>query len=472
MKILKKLVSIIFALLMVVGVVTLQKVPVQAKTQAIEVTNVKENKVTLNIRENLTLKTNYKLSQLKFHTSNKKIVTISNKGVISALKKGTAKITVSLKKNAKIRKIITVNVCEKDWYVKNKTLYINKINYYIGNIVGNNKYVYLRPWERYNGEIKKIDINAKMTLIDCPQTIEKGSNTDVTNYMGLFVSNHNIEFANVNIDMGEVKDASYFFANCSKLKCVTVNLSGTSVEDLSRMFSGDSCLEKATVNVVPKTVENCPDMFKDCKNLTDVSLSFSGKMHSCERMFEGCKSIQSVYIPFAINDTYCTAMFFGCSSLKSCHIAGVTLDQRRDTIFDKDNSISNYSFASSWNINTDNWICPIGHLYDFFPLLSYKGDIIVYVSYEKEVPEWYKRGVETWLDIEDYLHILQSTYEDIYISSSEDYSEFGWSDYADLIVDAVAEAEKEAGNDDLSEKKGYFDKIRNAIDLLGVNKES
>ena len=117
MKISKKLVSFMLALAMVVTAMTVQTVPVQAKTKAkvkaVKVTNIKGNKVTIYQGDNLTLKTNYKASQLKFKTSDKKVATVSDKGVITAVKKGTAKVTVSLKKNAKVKKVVNINVSDK-----------------------------------------------------------------------------------------------------------------------------------------------------------------------------------------------------------------------------------------------------------------------------------------------------------------------------------------------------------------------
>lgn len=90
-----------------------QIVPVQAKTKAFKVTNVKGNKVTIYQGDNLTLKTNYKASQLKFKTSDKTVATVSSRGAITAVKKGTAKITVAVKSNTKVKKTITVKVVDR-----------------------------------------------------------------------------------------------------------------------------------------------------------------------------------------------------------------------------------------------------------------------------------------------------------------------------------------------------------------------
>lgn len=113
MKISKKLVSFMLALAMVVTAMAVQTVPVQAKAKAIKVTNVKGNKVTIYQGDNLTLKTNYKASQLKFKTSDKTVATVSSRGAITAVKKGTAKITVAVKRNTKLKKTITVKVVDR-----------------------------------------------------------------------------------------------------------------------------------------------------------------------------------------------------------------------------------------------------------------------------------------------------------------------------------------------------------------------
>lgn len=129
MKISKKLVSFMLALAMVVSAMAVQTIPVQAKTKAkgkeVKVTNVKGNKVTIYQGDNFTLKTNYNVSQLKFKTSDKEIATVSYKGVITAGKKGTAKITVSLKKNAKAAKVISVTI--SDEYIVTNTKYSGNI---------------------------------------------------------------------------------------------------------------------------------------------------------------------------------------------------------------------------------------------------------------------------------------------------------------------------------------------------------
>ena len=115
MKISKKLVSFILALAMVVSAMAVQTVPVQA-AEPLEITNVKNAKKTLYIGDSFRIETNYKKSQIKVTTSNKKVVTINSTNRVWADAKGTAKVTVSLKKNPKVKKTITVKVSDK-YYV-------------------------------------------------------------------------------------------------------------------------------------------------------------------------------------------------------------------------------------------------------------------------------------------------------------------------------------------------------------------
>ncbi len=59
-------------------------------------------KATLEVGEKLTLKINGKVGKAKFKTSNKKIAKVNNKGLITAKKKGSAKITVTTNGNVKL----------------------------------------------------------------------------------------------------------------------------------------------------------------------------------------------------------------------------------------------------------------------------------------------------------------------------------------------------------------------------------
>lgn len=118
MKGIKKFIGITLAVVVVTSAVLAQSVPVGAKTQAISISNVKNGKATLYTGQKLSFKTNYKENQLKVSTSDKNVVSV--KGIkITGVNKGTAKITVAVKSNTKVKKTITVKVVDR--YITRKS---------------------------------------------------------------------------------------------------------------------------------------------------------------------------------------------------------------------------------------------------------------------------------------------------------------------------------------------------------------
>ena len=112
MKISKKLVSFMLALAMVVTAMAVQTIPVQAATE-ISFENVNKKSITIRAGGVYKFKTNYKASKLNYKTSNKSIVKSLGNGKIKAVKKGTAKVTVSLKNDATVKATVTVHVQSK-----------------------------------------------------------------------------------------------------------------------------------------------------------------------------------------------------------------------------------------------------------------------------------------------------------------------------------------------------------------------
>ena len=112
MKGIKKFIGITLAVVVVTSAVLAQSVPVGAKTQAISISNVKNGKATLYKGQRLSFKTNSKENQLKVSTSDKNVVSV--KGIkITGVNKGTAKVTVAVKSNTKVKKTITVKVVDR-----------------------------------------------------------------------------------------------------------------------------------------------------------------------------------------------------------------------------------------------------------------------------------------------------------------------------------------------------------------------
>lgn len=155
MKGIKKFIGITLAVVVVTSAVLAQSVPVGAKTQAISISNVKNGKATLYTGQSLSFKTNYKENQLKVSTSDKSVVSV--KGIkITGVNKGTAKVTVAVKSNTKVKKIITVKVVDR---------YIIRKNYEGGEgdkIV--EKYDRKTKKSTYTVEVKGRDMHNKVDM--------------------------------------------------------------------------------------------------------------------------------------------------------------------------------------------------------------------------------------------------------------------------------------------------------------------
>lgn len=137
--------------------------------KSITVKNLPSNTLTLKAGKTFTLKTNTTSGNLKFSTSNKKIVTVSSAGKIKAVKKGSANITISLKSNAKIKKVVKITVGQPATRVKvNKSaLTIKKgrsavIKATVGPNTASNKKVI---WKSSNSKIAKVSVSGRVTAV-------------------------------------------------------------------------------------------------------------------------------------------------------------------------------------------------------------------------------------------------------------------------------------------------------------------
>lgn len=142
---------------------------VTSTVKSITVKNLPSNTLTLKAGKTFTLKTNTTSGNLKFSTSNKKIVTVSSAGKIKAVKKGSANITISLKSNAKIKKVVKVTVGQPATRVKvNKSaLTIKKgrsavIKATVGPNTTSNKKVI---WKSSNSKIAKVSATGRVTAV-------------------------------------------------------------------------------------------------------------------------------------------------------------------------------------------------------------------------------------------------------------------------------------------------------------------
>lgn len=137
--------------------------------KSITVKNLPSNTLTLKAGKTFTLKTNTTSSNLKFSTSNKKIVTVSSAGKLNAKKSGRANITISLKSNPKIKKVVKVTVGKPVTRVKvNKSaLTIKKggsavIKATVGPNTASNKKVI---WKSSNSKIAKVSSTGRIRAV-------------------------------------------------------------------------------------------------------------------------------------------------------------------------------------------------------------------------------------------------------------------------------------------------------------------
>ena len=148
-------------------------IPAKAATtttiSSITVKNLPSNTLTLKAGKTFTLKTNTTSGNLKFSTSNKKIVTVSSAGKLNAKKSGRANITISLKSNPKIKKVVKVTVGKPVTRVKvNKSaLTIKKgrsavIKATVGPNTTSNKKVI---WKSSNSKIAKVSVSGRVTAV-------------------------------------------------------------------------------------------------------------------------------------------------------------------------------------------------------------------------------------------------------------------------------------------------------------------
>lgn len=117
-----KILGAVLALVMAVGTVSgapvagdvlgAETVLAATKAKSVTISNIKNGKATLYTGQSLSFKTNYKENQLKVSTSDKSVVSV--KGIkITGVNKGTAKVTVAVKSNTKVKKTITVKVVDR-----------------------------------------------------------------------------------------------------------------------------------------------------------------------------------------------------------------------------------------------------------------------------------------------------------------------------------------------------------------------
>ena len=105
----KKILSLLLSVVLVFGAFSLD---LSADTDAIKVTNLPSNVLVLKkgSKSKLKVKTSGQVSKLKFASDDKKTVTVTKNGVVKALRKGSADISIYSAKKPSVMKTVTVHV--------------------------------------------------------------------------------------------------------------------------------------------------------------------------------------------------------------------------------------------------------------------------------------------------------------------------------------------------------------------------
>lgn len=249
-------------------------------------------------------------------TSDKKKVTVNNKGVITAKKKGTATITAVSKSNKKKKAVCTVIVKSKSsirysgkysgtvWTIDNEGLLTVRGS---GEIYNRDAAKPGPGWMKYCSYIKSANINLKK----------------VTNLKDLFHGCNKLVKVNLSkLNTSEVTDMSSMFYGCSKLTSINVSKFNTSkVTDMNYMFYGCSKLKSVDVSRFDTSnVVNMSNMFSKCKNLSKIDVSKFNTYNTKDMsyIFSGCEKIKilNLYSFDTSNVKNMVYMFEGCKNIK------------------------------------------------------------------------------------------------------------------------------------------------------------
>ena len=115
----------------------------------------------------------------------------------------------------------------------------------------------------------------------------------------------------------DLLDGSYFFRNCKKLKEIPSDYFISSTRtSMANHFYGCSSL-----TVVPEfdcsNIKSFDSVFRDCENLTSVSLLNTGKVTTMNYMFYNCRKLTSISELDCSSCTTLNYMFRDCKSLTS-----------------------------------------------------------------------------------------------------------------------------------------------------------
>lgn len=229
--------------------------------------------------------------ELEWTSSNHQIMTITQDGLLTTHKKGTAYVTVSAKGYDLMSRSLKVTV-GSDFYVINYTLY-----------------------EYYGGPNVVIPDDLNIMYIDHEA----------------FKGNTKIESVKLSNTVRELPKEA--FMGCSNLKEVTIPSECTTI--MEKAFYGCTSLEKLVL-----------EQFKDKIDETHYD---TGTLTLGKSAFENCASLKTIENPERINTAYDRA-FANCTALVSVDISGMKVSGAH--VFDGCSSLTSVTFADSTQIGT------------------------------------------------------------------------------------------------------------------------
>ena len=337
------------------------------------------------------------------------------------------------------------------WSISDGTLYVSKIYYSAVDEGGTKKCIYEIPWSKYNDKISSIYVDADMVY---KQESDEASKINISSLPGggpLFSNMDSLRSMTIKrLNLDRITDISWMFIsnhNLTQVDASGLNFSG--VKDASYLFYDNIALTNIKLPTVnTPSLTTIAGMFRACSNLNSISISSwnTGNIKDFSHLFDDCSSLTSIDLSgWKINDAQVTAMFRGCSALSDVQLSDVTLQNTIpvNAMFDKNNSITSYEFASGWNIcvTKQKRITPI--LDDCYTASlvhdQTTGMCVECVYYKKRMPEWYKSSVEYTQAIDDWTQILYSPTFDLYINKMNVSGEYSASEMAGIIIDSIEE---------------------------------
>ena len=381
-KIKKIIMAILMSICFLVSITLVAEQLVQASSKKPESMTLNASKKVIDINTTYKIKVKYTHPQnaskaVVYKSNNKKIATVSQKGIVKGKKEGTVKIIVQSKKNKKLKKIIKVTVKRLRPYSlklsKSSVKIFEGLNYQLkASVKGKSGLI----WKTSNHLVATVDkkgmvhavgrgaatITVKTTkkgyegkalsktcyvrVIDESST--GGGITYGYNETPLYVCLYSDGEMVISSKAIKPEDGRKVIGNkkgtgpgalgkklCSAIKTITFK-EKVKLSTPCSFFAGLENLQKIN-NIEMLDVGNCKVfgyMFAGCSSLENIDINKldTSKSVSMIHMFVGCKNLKTVAINKinTSNVKYMQSCFEGCESLKKIDLNGWNISNVKD----------------------------------------------------------------------------------------------------------------------------------------------